>query len=257
MGRIRSLKPEFPLSETMGRVTRPARLLFVLLWTQCDDEGRARAAPILLRGTLFPYDQDVTVNDVSEWLIELAREGAIRLYTVGSDRYLEVVNWRKHQRIDRPTPSKIPGPFDDVSVLLDESSTSPRRVLDAGLDRKGEERRGEESEGSARGGEAIPDAPAKSSSKGRSPEARGTRIPEDFRFTPELVQLCVSLSLSASDVEERFRDYWRGVPGAKGRKLDWIATARNWIKSEADRKGGRSNGRKTRFEQVYGSASGR
>ncbi len=30
----------------------------------------------------------------------------------------------------------------------------------------------------------------------------------------------------------RFSDYWRGVPGAKGRKLDWDATWRNWCRSE-------------------------
>ncbi|WP_259462527.1 hypothetical protein [Corynebacterium diphtheriae] len=27
-----------------------------------------------------------------------------------------------------------------------------------------------------------------------------------------------------------FVDYWRGVPGARGRKRDWNATWRNWIR---------------------------
>ncbi|MGR9087307.1 MAG: hypothetical protein ACU841_09570 [Gammaproteobacteria bacterium] len=30
----------------------------------------------------------------------------------------------------------------------------------------------------------------------------------------------------------RFRDYWIAQPGAKGRKLDWQATWRNWVRSE-------------------------
>jgi hypothetical protein len=28
----------------------------------------------------------------------------------------------------------------------------------------------------------------------------------------------------------KFRDYWRGVPGGSGRKLDWDATWRNWMR---------------------------
>jgi hypothetical protein len=30
---------------------------------------------------------------------------------------------------------------------------------------------------------------------------------------------------------ERFADYWRAVPGAKGRKTDWLATWRNWVRN--------------------------
>jgi hypothetical protein len=29
-----------------------------------------------------------------------------------------------------------------------------------------------------------------------------------------------------------FRDYWVAVPGARGRKLDWEATFRNWVRNE-------------------------
>jgi len=36
----------------------------------------------------------------------------------------------------------------------------------------------------------------------------------------------------------RFRDYWIAQPGAKGRKLDWFATWRNWVRNEK----GASNG---------------
>ena len=33
-------------------------------------------------------------------------------------------------------------------------------------------------------------------------------------------------------VFERFKDYWLSVPGAKGVKLDWFATWRNWIRNQ-------------------------
>ena len=35
-------------------------------------------------------------------------------------------------------------------------------------------------------------------------------------------------------IADRFGDYWRGVSGAKGVKLDWLATWRNWVRKEID-----------------------
>jgi hypothetical protein len=32
----------------------------------------------------------------------------------------------------------------------------------------------------------------------------------------------------------KFVDYWRAQPGAKGRKTDWPATWRNWIRRAAE-----------------------
>lgn len=36
----------------------------------------------------------------------------------------------------------------------------------------------------------------------------------------------------------RFADYWHSVPGAKGRKANWLATWRNWVRSENPARGG-------------------
>ena len=35
---------------------------------------------------------------------------------------------------------------------------------------------------------------------------------------------------------EKFRDYWAGVAGQRGMKLDWDATWRNWVKSAKERR---------------------
>lgn len=111
MGRIRTIKPEFPQSESMGRVSRDARLAFVLLWTVADDEGRLRGSPALLAGLLFPYDEDAR-KKLSGWLDELEREGCISRYRVGADSYIAVSNWAEHQKIDHAKPSKLPAPPD-------------------------------------------------------------------------------------------------------------------------------------------------
>lgn len=120
MPRIRTIKPEFAHSESMGRVSRDARLLFVLLWTQCDDAGRTRAASRMLASLLYPYDEDAAAL-IDGWLAELEREGCIVRYQVDGDTYLEVAKWLKHQKIDRPSKSKFPDPREGSRVFTDPS----------------------------------------------------------------------------------------------------------------------------------------
>jgi len=107
MARIRTIKPEFPQSESMGRVSRDARLLFVLLWTICDDSGKARAASRMVASLLFPYDDDAP-DLVDGWFAELEREGVVTRYVVDGSTYLQVEKWLKHQKIDKPSPSRLP-----------------------------------------------------------------------------------------------------------------------------------------------------
>ena len=68
--------------------------------------------------------------------------------------------------------------------------------------------------------------------------ARASRMPEDWAPEPE-----PDIEPDLAERERpRFADYWRGVPGAKGRKLDWQATWRNWCrKAKEDRRNVTSN----------------
>lgn len=120
MARIRTIKPEFPQSESMGRVSRDARLLFIQVWTICDDAGRCRGASSLLRGLLYPYD-DLACSEIDKWLAELDRVGSIVLYEIDGWRYLQVQNWARHQRIDKPSGPKLPE-FVEGSRVLPEAS---------------------------------------------------------------------------------------------------------------------------------------
>lgn len=67
------------------------------------------------------------------------------------------------------------------------------------------------------------------SSKEDSAAKRGSRIPADFSITPEM-QKWADENVPLVDLEKRleeFKDYWRGVPGQKGVKIDWVGTWRN------------------------------
>jgi hypothetical protein len=73
MARIRTIKPEFPQSESIGRMSRDARLLFVKMWTLADDSGRLRASSQMLASLLYPYDDDAA-SLIDLWLAEIERE---------------------------------------------------------------------------------------------------------------------------------------------------------------------------------------
>lgn len=141
MARIRSIKPEFPHSESVGRIGRDARLLFIMLWTVADDAGRLRGNSRMLASLLFPYDDDAK-DLIPSWLDELSAEGLIVRYQVDGDSYIEICKWLNHQKIDKPTPSKLPEPPADSTTTREDS-----RGLTVGKERKGKEGKGEEGNG--------------------------------------------------------------------------------------------------------------
>jgi hypothetical protein len=130
MARIRTIKPEFPQSESMGRVSRESRLCFILLWTIADDSGRLRGNSRMLASLLYPYDDDAKKH-VDGWLEQLTGEGCITRYEVDGTSYIQILNWSSHQKIDKPSASKIP-PFAEASrSLANPLEASP---LDQGRD---------------------------------------------------------------------------------------------------------------------------
>jgi hypothetical protein len=69
----------------------------------------------------------------------------------------------------------------------------------------------------------------------------GTRLPDDFSVTPAMVAWAREHAphVDGKRETERFCDHWRSKPGKDGRKLDWIATWRNWMRNAEDRQGPR------------------
>lgn len=120
MARIRSIKPEFPQSESIGRLSRDARLLFIQIWTLVDDEGRTRAASRMLASLLYPYDDDAR-DLIGDWLNELEAEKCLVRYEADGTQYLEICNWLKHQKIDHPSPSRLPSPSEGSRIIREDS----------------------------------------------------------------------------------------------------------------------------------------
>jgi uncharacterized protein YdaU (DUF1376 family) len=57
--------------------------------------------------------------------------------------------------------------------------------------------------------------------------SRGTRLEQSWKPSEEAIQFAWGLGLDPEREAGEFRDYWIGVPGQRGVKLDWEATWRN------------------------------
>lgn len=109
MARIRTVKPEFFTSLTIASLTVEARLTFIGLWTHSDDEGRCVDDTRLIRAALWPLD-DRSFGDVEKDLSALADASLIVRYQVSGKRFLAVAGWSEHQKINRPSKSRLPPP---------------------------------------------------------------------------------------------------------------------------------------------------
>nr|WP_202511524.1 hypothetical protein [Streptomyces sp. SID3343] len=94
---------------SLAQVSLTAERTFVGLWTQADDHGRFTDVAAIIHGVLWPLRPEHRPEDVEHDLQELVGIGAICRY-MGCDgrTYLHVVNWFKHQKIDRPSKSRLP-----------------------------------------------------------------------------------------------------------------------------------------------------
>ena len=73
--------------------------------------------------------------------------------------------------------------------------------------------------------------PEKKEREARSPS--GSRIPAEFPTDAETAWAAAERpDLDVSLVAARFRDHWAAKAGKDGRKADWPATWRNWVRNE-------------------------
>lgn len=133
--RIRTIKPAFFRSYDVVPLTYRARLTWIGLWTYVDDEGRGRDDARIIKGELWPLEDEVTWQEVESDLTELSRSAHVVRYEVSGRRFLAIPTWSEHQVISRPTKSKFPAPKDGVirdSLPVTESSMRSHGVLPAG-----------------------------------------------------------------------------------------------------------------------------
>ncbi|WP_328886144.1 hypothetical protein [Streptomyces sp. NBC_00316] len=109
MARIRTVKPDLFVNERVAACSVTAVVTYIGLFTQSDDHGRHRDNPAIIAGLLWPLRAEHTPVHVEEDLQHLADTGLICRYA-GCDgkRYLHITGWYEHQKIDRPSQSRLP-----------------------------------------------------------------------------------------------------------------------------------------------------
>ncbi len=137
MARIRSIKPEFWVSEQIGECSPKARLLFVGLWTFCDDNGIHPAKVGTLKAEVFPHD-DYTKEEVQSLIDELVKNGLVGEFSNRSTTYWHVLTWEKHQKIDKPS-KKYPLPSDEGSTPIRRMFDEPSGTESSRVDRRGKD----------------------------------------------------------------------------------------------------------------------
>lgn len=103
-GRIRTVKPEWLDDERLAEASSDARVLSLSLILMADDVGRGRVNKAAA-ARVFPADPSVFEAALAE-----LRPWYVRIYEVRGQRYFQIRNWAKHQRVDKPSKPHTPEP---------------------------------------------------------------------------------------------------------------------------------------------------
>lgn len=223
MARARNIKPGFFQNDELGELEPLSRLLFIGMWTIADYKGCIEYRPKRIKAQLLPYDN----CNISALVINLDKSGFISIYSVLGQRYIKVINFEKHQnphKNEKESGSDIPDITEkdcEIRELTQDGSTPDKNgttPADSLI--------------------LIPDTgylnPVAAKPEKAKPAALATRLPADWMPSYDDARFCASerKDLNIDTTASRFRDYWIAQPGVKGRKLDWSATWRNWVRNE-------------------------
>lgn len=105
MARSRNIKPGFFTNDKLVELPFEVRLLFIGLWCIADKKGRLCDRPKKIKMELFPAD-DVDCNKAISFLED---SGFLLRYEISGEKYIQIVNWKKHQNPHiKETDSIIP-----------------------------------------------------------------------------------------------------------------------------------------------------
>lgn len=107
--------------------------MFIGMLNFADDNGNLAYSAKRLKMQIFPAD----MIDTQPLLNELLAHGVLIEYSVSGEKFINIKGFRKHQLINRPSSTKIPG------LELREDSVSPHGQLTDGVEGSGEEGREE------------------------------------------------------------------------------------------------------------------
>ena len=132
MARKRMIDPSMWINEDFGALSILAKLVFIGLFSNADDEGKGKASPAYIKAVLFPYNDDLRIADIEKTLLEISSKMSVIFYSCDENKYYTLTSWNTFQKIDKPSESKIPD-YDETNSnirrLFDDYSTTIRRPV--------------------------------------------------------------------------------------------------------------------------------
>jgi len=102
--RNRMIKKEYWHSHRILSISPYERLMFICMFNVADDDGILKNSALQMKSICFSCDSEITLGMVQEYIKNLLGVGLIEL---NNERTLiRITNWKSHQRIDKPTPSR-------------------------------------------------------------------------------------------------------------------------------------------------------
>jgi len=111
MAKKRMLNPSIWQDPEFGMLSDKGKILFIGCISNADDEGRLRGHSALLKAMIFPYDVNLTIEEVDKIKNEVAKKMKnFQIYSVEGEEYIQLLKWHNHQSIrpDRMTKSQFP-----------------------------------------------------------------------------------------------------------------------------------------------------
>lgn len=132
MARKRMISPDIWQSEDFSKLSTLAKVVFIGMFSNADDEGRGRGKAVYLKSIIFPYDETIRVADIDKTLSEISSNMSVIFYSHNENVYYELTNWTIWQKVEKPQISKIPA-FDEndksFQLLFGEQSGNNQRVV--------------------------------------------------------------------------------------------------------------------------------
>ena len=220
------IDPEFWSDEKIGNISPESRLLFIGMWNFADDEGIIKSRPEYLRSIIFPYD-DIKVSKMETLLQELVSQHLVYPYEIGGQHFILIVNFLKHQVINKPVPSKYPKP----TTPLPEDYGSTTTPLPS------QEKRREENIKEVK----IREENIPALTKNAYPSLNDV-TEADMQEIADRYQIPIAF------VRSKYEDMclWVGEKAGRDRGRNWKLTLMNWVKKDGMKIMERSNGDPTK-----------
>lgn len=195
-------------SERVDALDFASEVFYRRLMSKVDDHGLYDARPSVLRADLYPLRLDrVREADITRWIAICEKAGLIALYQSGGKPYLQMLDTRWQTRAE----PRFPLPPENSCKQLQ----TPVHLVECG------------------------DVVVYEEEQDASPKARparsglATRLAEDWALPAPWREWAVKNrpDINPDQEAEKFADYWRAAPGKDGRKANWLATWRNWIRN--------------------------